>query len=137
MKKLLIILSILVGMLSYSCEKSSKNEDPDELNGDQSPMGEVGVTVSSASSEIAGVSNFTAVITSLNDGVSSYSASATVTNVLIKNMVAGFPGVTINGDQVTITDMKMQQTKEGIKCISGPEQVCLLNMIPKWVTPIL
>jgi len=119
MKKLLIFLSILVGMLSYSCEKSSKNEDPDELNGDQSPMGEVGVTVSSASSEIAGVSNFTAVITSLNDGVSSYSASATVTNVLIKNMVAGFPGVTINGDQVTITDMKMKQTKEGIKCISG------------------
>ena len=83
-------------------------------------MGEVGVTVSSSSAEIAGISNFSAFVTGLADGVSSYSASATITNPLFKNMVAGFPGVTINGDVVTITDMKMQQTKEGIKCLSGP-----------------
>ncbi len=120
MKKLLIILSILVGMLSYSCEKSSKNEDPGVLSGDQSPMGETGVTVTTSSAEIAGVSNFAAEITSLDGGISSYSASATVTNVLLKNMISGFPGVTINGDQATITDMKMQQTIEGIKCITGP-----------------
>lgn len=120
MKKLFIILSILVGMLSYSCEKSSKNEDPDELNGDISPMAGPGVTVTSSNIEIAGMSNFSAVVTSLNNGISSYSASATVSNVLLKNMISGFPGVTINGDQVSITDMKMQQTIEGIKCITGP-----------------
>jgi hypothetical protein len=35
-------------------------------------------------------------------------------------MVSNFPGVTINGDQVSITDMKVQQTKEGIKSLTGP-----------------
>jgi hypothetical protein len=35
-------------------------------------------------------------------------------------MVSGFPGVTINGDDVTITNLKMQQTTEGIKCLTGP-----------------
>lgn len=121
MKKLLVIvLSIAIGLLSFSCEKNSDNEDPGELNGVQSPMGEVGATVSSSSVEIAGVSNFTAVVTGLADGVSSYSASATITNSLLKNMVSNFPGVTINGDQVSITDMKVQQTKEGIKSLTGP-----------------
>lgn len=119
MKKLFLLsIMIIFGMIMVSCEKN--NEKPDDISGDQSPMGDVGVTVSSSSAEIAGISSFSAVITGLADGVSSYNASATITNPLFKNMVAGFPGVTINGDVVTITDMKMQQTKEGIKCITGP-----------------
>lgn len=119
MKKLFLLsIMIFFGMIMVSCEKN--NEKPDDISGDQSPMGDVGVTVSSSSAEIAGISSFSAVITGLADGVSSYNASATITNPLFKNMVAGFPGVTINGDVVTITDMKMQQTKEGIKCITGP-----------------
>ena len=111
-------MAVIFGMIMISCEKN--NDKQDDISGDQSPMGDVGVTVSSSSSEIAGISNFAAMVTGLADGVSSYNASATITNPLFKNMVAGFPGVTINGDVVTITDMKMQQTKEGIKCITGP-----------------
>ncbi len=94
-------------------------EDADELNGDQSPMGEVGVTVSSSSMEIAGASNIEAVVTNLKDGISTYSASATITNPVLKNLVANFPGVEVNGDVVSITNMKIQQTKEGIKSMSG------------------
>lgn len=121
MKKLLVVLlGISVGLFCISCEKILDKEDANELNGDQSPMGEVGATVSSSSAEIAGVSDISAVVTSLKDGISSYSASAKVTNTLIKNMVSNFPGVTINGDQVSITDLKIQQTKEGIKCHTGP-----------------
>jgi hypothetical protein len=121
MKKLLVVLlGLTVGLTSISCEKILDKEDANELKGEQSPMGEVGATVSSSSAEIAGVSEFSAVVTSLKDGVSSYSATAKVSNTLIKNMVANFPGVKIEGDQVSITDLKMQQTTEGIKCITGP-----------------
>lgn len=116
MKNLLIILCLLFMALWYSCDLI---KDKDDISGDQSPMGEVGVTVSSSSVEIAGVSNFSATVTELNDGISRYSAVATVTNPLIKNMVANFPGVEVNGDVVSISDMEIQQTKEGIKSISG------------------
>lgn len=121
MKKLFVILlGISVSVFCLSCEKILDKEDANELKGDQSPKGEVGVIVSSGSAEIAGVSNFSAVVTELKDGVSTYTASAKVTNTFIKNMVSGFPGVTINGDDVTITNLKMQQTTEGIKCLTGP-----------------
>lgn len=121
MKKLSIIMvGISMGLISLSCEKLLDKDDPNELGGDQSPMGEVGAAVSSSSVEIAGVSDFSAVVTKLESGISIYTASAKVTNTFIKNMVASFPGVTINGDNVTITDMKIQQTKEGIKCHTGP-----------------
>jgi hypothetical protein len=121
MKKLFVILFALsIGLFFISCEKILDKEDASELNGDQSPMGEVGATVSSTSVEIAGVSNFTAVVTGLEGGVSTYTASAKVANTMLKNMVANFPGVTINGDDVTITGMKVQQTKEGIKSLTGP-----------------
>ncbi len=120
MKKLFVILlGISVGVFCLSCEKILDKEDANELKGDLSPMGEVGVIVSSSSAEIAGVSDFSAVVTELKDGVSTYTASAKVTNTFIKNMVSGFPGVTINGDDVTITNLKMQQTTEGIKCLTG------------------
>jgi hypothetical protein len=121
MKKLLVVLlGISVGLTCISCEKILDKEDANELKGEQSPMGEVGATVSSSSAEIAGVSEFSAVVTSLKDGISSYSATAKVSNTLLKNMVSNFPGVTIDGDQVSITDLKMQQTREGIKCHTGP-----------------
>ncbi len=121
MKKLFVILFALsIGLFFISCEKILDKEDANDLNGDQSPMGEVGATVSSSSVEIAGISDFSAVVSKLDGGVSSYTASAKVTNTLLKNMVANFPGVTINGDNVTITDMKIQQTKEGIKSHTGP-----------------
>lgn len=118
-KQLVLLLSLTMVVMCLSCDLF-KTDDPTELGGDQSAMGEVGVTVSSSSATIAGVSNFTATVTSLKDGVSSYNASATVTNTLLKNMVANFPGITINGNTVSITNMQMQQTTGGIKCLTGP-----------------
>lgn len=121
MKKLFVLLSgITMIVLCVSCDKLFNKDDPAELSGDQSAMGEAGVTVSSSSAPIAGVSNFTATVTSLKDGVSSYNATATVTNALLKNMVANFPGVTITGNQVSITNFQMQQTTGGLKCLTGP-----------------
>lgn len=116
MKKLLFILVLIPAFLLTSCFK----EKAGELGGDQSPMGEVGITVSSSSAEIAGVSNFNATVTALKDGVSSYTATATVTNPLLKNIAANYPGVEVDGDQVSVTNVKIQQTKEGIKSMEGP-----------------
>jgi hypothetical protein len=120
MKKLLVLLlGVTLLMVCLSCEKIFKKDDPTELSGDPSPMGEVGVTVESSSAPIAGVSNFSATVTAMKDGVSTYSGSATVTNAFLKNMVSNFPGVTINGNTVSITNMKIQQTTGGIKSLTG------------------
>ncbi len=121
MKNLLsLLVFFFIGMVGVSCSDSSDNGSSNALDGSQSPMGLVGVTVSSSSSEIAGVSNFSATVESLENGISSYSASANVTNPLLKNMVSNFPGVTINGDAVSITGLRIQQTTNGIKCLTGP-----------------
>ena len=123
MKKLIgLLLSVTILVLCLSCEKlfnKDEDEDAGTLGGEQSSMGEVGVTVQSTSIEIAGVSNFSASVIALKSGISTYSGSATVKNDLIKNMVSNFPGVTIIGDKISITGMQMQQTTEGIKCITG------------------
>lgn len=120
-KPLILLLSIFLMVMCSSCEKLfNKDEDGATLGGDQSPMGEVGTTVESSSMEIAGVSNFSASVIALKSGVSSYTATATVKSDIIKNLISNFPGVSINGDNATITDMKIQQTKEGIKCETGP-----------------
>jgi len=121
MKKLyLLLLGITLVVFCSSCEKLFNKEDPDELNGDPSPMAEVGVTVSSSSAEISGVKNFTATVTALDDGTSLYSGSATVTNAMLKNLVSNIPGITINGNTVTATDIKFKQTTEGLEFLSGP-----------------
>jgi hypothetical protein len=119
MKNLTLLLIVTMMVLFVSCEKVFKKDDPTALNGDPSPMGEVGVTVESSSAPIAGLSNFTATVTAIKDGVSTYSGSATITNEFLKNMVSNFPGVNINGNTVSITNMKIQQTTDGIKSLTG------------------
>ena len=54
-------------------------------------MGEIGVTVSSSSLSITGVSNINGEVVGLEDGVSSFSGTAEVTNSSIKNILSNFP----------------------------------------------
>lgn len=119
MKKLFFFaLGLSIIMFFGSCEDLFN--DSDELDGDQSPMGEAGVTVSSSSGEISGVSNFDAAVASLKDGVSNYSGSATVKNAFLKNLLTNIPGIEINGDVVTGTNIEFKNTKEGIEFLTGP-----------------
>lgn len=121
MKKLLVlIVSATLLITCFSCEKLLKKDDPNVLNGNQSTMGKVGVKVESSSVEIAGISNCTASVTALDGGVSSYSGSATVKNALLKNLVANIPGIAINGDKVTATNIQFKLTDEGFECKTGP-----------------
>lgn len=114
MKTKVIFLIIAAALLFTTCKK-----DDEEIKGDQSPMGEVGVKVSSSSQEIAGVSDFSAEVVALDNGVSRYSGSAKVTNTFIKNILVNAPEVTINGDIVTASDIKFKSTLEGIESVSG------------------
>jgi hypothetical protein len=118
MKKLLPILIVAVILaLSTSCKKDSTDEttSANTIGSDPSPMGTAGTTVSSSSVAIAGVSNCNASVTSLSDGISSYTGTATVTNATIKNILSNLPGITISGDIVTATGFKFKQTLEGIQ----------------------
>jgi hypothetical protein len=115
MKKLISFsLLIIVLLFAQSCEKDDTGSNV-KLEGDQSAMSVVGTTVSSSSGAITGVTNPSASVTSLANGVSSYSGTATITNTAIKNILSNFPGITISGNNVTATGFKFKQTTDGIE----------------------
>lgn len=121
MKIFLYCAFIMLMMSTFvSCELFEDDDDNTTVGGDPSPMGAVGTTVTSTSVAVAGVSDFSAEVTSLSGGVSSLSGSAVVTNPVLKNLMANFPEVTIKGDTVIANGIKGKQTKEGIELISGP-----------------
>lgn len=120
MKKLAFLFICIALFSFFSCEDLFDKDKPGILKGDQSPMGEVGTTISSSSATIAGVSNFQATVTALSGDVSSITGSAEVTNQAIRNIFTSIPGVTVNGNTVTGTDIKFRNTTEGIELMSGP-----------------
>ena len=121
MKKIFVVLfSITLLVLCMSCEDLFNKDDPGTLGGDQSPIGAVGAATESSSMEIAGVSNFSASVIALKDGVSTYTGSATVKNEALKNLVANIPGITVVGDKVSTTGMDFKVTKEGLELKTGP-----------------
>ncbi len=120
--KAYILPLILFSLIISSCDlidKIKEEDNPTGISGDQSPMGQVGTTVTSSSGAIAGVSNIQASVTTLSGGVSTYTGTATITNSAIKNALSNYPGVTVNGNSVTITGIKFKSTKEGIESVYG------------------
>jgi hypothetical protein len=115
----LLTFGISCVVLCQSCDLLKK-DDPTVLGGDQSPMGNVGVTVTSSTVAVAGAGNFSASVTSLSGGVSNYTAQATVTNTLLKNQLTNYPGITVNGNIVSISNLQIESTTNGIRCVSGP-----------------
>ncbi len=119
MKKSLFLFFAAIMMLT-SCDLiEGLTGSSTSIGGAQSPMGEVGNTVQSASYTISGVSNLSASVTTLTGGVSTYTGTATVTNASIKNILSNYPGVTISGNNVTVTGVKFKSTKEGIESVYG------------------
>jgi hypothetical protein len=117
MKTNAMLLFLLAALVSLSaCEDEADNTT---ISGDPSPMGEVGTTFSSSSSEIAGISNFDAVVTSNASGVSTLTATAVVTDPLMKNILSNSPEITFNGDTATVMSAKFKITKDGIAYLSG------------------
>lgn len=113
MKTRLFFSFFLIIPLLISCNKTGS------LRGEQSPMGEVGVTITSASYGVDGVTDVSGEVIALEDGVSVYTGTATITNDNFKNILANFPGTEIEGDQVTMTDIEFTQTDQGLESVTG------------------
>ncbi len=117
MRSKLLFLLLFVSVIITSCKK----KNIDTLGGSQSPIGEVGVTLATTAS-VNGVSSVSGSVTSLEDGISSFSGSAVITNTAIKNILSGFPGTSINGNNVTVSGIEFKITTEGIKSFNGLEE---------------
>jgi len=115
MKSKLFLFLLSGAMMFSACKKDSGTV----LGGDQSPMGEVGETVSSTSATVQGVSGITATVVELEDGVSSFTGTATISNSTIKTILANHPITTINGNSVTVSGIEMKITTEGIESVTG------------------
>lgn len=113
MKTRLFYSFFLIIPLLISCNKSGS------LRGEQSPMGEVGVTISSSDYTVDGVSNISGEVISLEDGVSVYTGTATISNDNFKNILSNFPGTEVDGNRVTMTDIEFKQTDQGIEAVTG------------------
>lgn len=110
MKKLASIFFVF-SLLCAGCESGSDLN----IGGSQSELGEAGVTISSSTSTISGISGFNATISSLSNGVSSINAQVTVNNTTLKQILTNVPGININGNIVTATGVKVKFTDEGIE----------------------
>lgn len=111
-----LLTFLLSGIIIFS---SCKKDNGTVLGGEQSPMGEVGVTVGSTSATVAGVSNIAGTVVTLDGGVSSFTGTAVITNSTIKNILANHPLTTINGDNVTVSGVELKITTEGIESVTG------------------
>ena len=98
---------------------SCKKDNTSSIGGSQSPIGMVGETVTSSSGSIDGVGSISGTVTTLSDGVSTFTGSALVTNTAIKNILANSALVQIDGDNVSIEAVKVKFTSEGIESF-GP-----------------
>lgn len=109
MKKFTFLFGLVLILLFSSCDLLNLG---DSVKGDQSPIGEVGTEIYTSS--IAGVENPSMSVTSLENGISTITAQATVTNPLILNVLSNLPECTVNGNTVSGT-AKFKITTEGIE----------------------
>lgn len=98
----------------FACKK-----DDTTIGGTPSELGAVGVEYTSGGSSAAGATNIKAVVTSRDDGVSSFSGTAVVSNQALKNILSNFPGTTIDGNNVTVDGVELKITDEGVESVTG------------------
>lgn len=103
------LAGLLLGF--FSCEES--NSDPNTLGGNQSPIGDVGTTFF-VSGLPAGISNTSAEITNLENGVSTVTVSANITNQKILGLLSSIDGYEEGMTEIT---GKFRITDEGVESI--------------------
>lgn len=120
MKKIEYLLLILFLVLTVGCKKEVEEIKPVEnIAGTPATMGKPGATGEVIGANVSGVSDVSGSVTTNEEGVSVITATATVTNPVIKNFITNLPGVTFNGDVATVTDVKIKATNEGFESIKG------------------
>ena len=112
--KLRNVVKMTVACLAVVAVISCKNSNP-PINGEQSPIGQVGNSFS-VISDISGIANnVSAQITSLEDGVSTISMSANINPVYL-GMISSMSDVNVSGTAVE-KNAKYRFTSEGIQSV--------------------
>lgn len=111
MKTKLILVSVL-SLLFTSCSLIDSISPDNKLGGTQSTIGEVGNTFSLGS--VSGVNGFKAEVKALDNGISSITASVTITDPLVLEMAKSVPEFTWSGNTLSVTK-KYKITDEGIQ----------------------
>jgi len=119
---MMMVACLVVVAMIVSCDKDDANGP---LDGSQSPIGDVGNTFSLLSS-VSGVSNISAQVVSLEDGVSSVAFSTTITNATYRKLISdaiamgiSSPNVQVSGtNTITVTgNLKFRITDKGIQSV--------------------
>lgn len=120
MKRLLLTLLVVPALLfAVSCEKTVS------ISGEQSPLGEVGTTLSG---DFAGASDINLSVTALNNGISTVSGTFTMTDNRYMKLIKNHPRFfDVNGDKVTVHDVKFKATTNGIENVSGENDGIIIN----------
>lgn len=120
MKRLLLtFLAVPALLFAVSCEKTNT------ISGEQSPLGEVGTTLSG---DFAGASDINLSVTALNDGISTVSGTFTMTDNRYMKLIKNHPRFfDVNGDKVTVHDVKFKATTNGIENVSGENDGIIIN----------
>lgn len=121
--KIIIPLFLVVGTL-LSCNLVESIISPKKLGGTQSTIGATDNTFSF--SGITGASGFTSKVESLENGVTSISASTTLTDSKIIQMAKSLPDLTWDGNKVSVT-RKYHITSQGIQNVYGDEYFTLVK----------
>ena len=120
------LLTISTLLILTSCDLLKK-DDTSKLTGGAAPIGAVGVTFSTSSVAIAGVSNFSATTSTQQGDLSTYNAQFSTSNTVIKNLAMNLPGVTVNGSTVTGNNIQFRNTVDGIELKTGPSAGVIVN----------
>lgn len=123
MKTLSHLILILFIATLISCDLLEP--DTDVVKGEQSPIGKVGEKAYVRN--IPGVNNFTATVTSLENGISTYKSQVTVNNTAVLNILKNIPEFTVVGNTASTQGLKFKITTEGIESLNSSYPGVLVN----------
>ena len=126
MKTIALLFSAVLLLSLNSCSLFDDDDDdinePDDngihIGGEQSTMGEVGAEVYCYGT-LAGVDSASATVVSLDQGISTFSGKAIISDPAILNIISNIPQFTIeSGNRVIVSDLKFAVSKEGVESMN-------------------
>lgn len=124
MRNIAFIVSLLIMFLLYSCSFFEKDEDVPEkeeeeihIGGQQSAMGQVG-SEAFCYTTLAGVDSARARVVSFDKGISTFTGEAIITDPVILNIISNIPEFTIEGNKVSVSDLKFVVSTEGVESMN-------------------
>lgn len=128
MKTKLVLISALLLSTFSSCDVIESIKPNGDIGGVQSPMGEIGNTFSLGT--VDGVSDANAEVKSLESGVSSVTASATISDPTLLTIAKNISSLTVIGNKVSVTG-KYRITDEGIQNVLDDGNFTLIKYSDK------